>query len=52
MLRLVFNGKVSLSKNIGSNPFLPDSYIVCEHYNKHNGDFVHRYIVENYDVSK
>jgi hypothetical protein len=52
MLRLVFNGKVSLCKNIGSNPFLPDSYIICEHFNKNNGDFVHIYLLDNYDILK
>jgi hypothetical protein len=52
MLRLVFNGKVSLCKHIGANPFLPDSYIICEHYNKYNGDFVHKYMLDNYNILK
>ena len=29
MLKLMFNGKVSLCKTLGSNPFLPDSYVIC-----------------------
>lgn len=52
MLRLIFNGKVSLSKPFGSNPFLPDSYIICEHFNKQNGDFVHKYLLDNYNIFK
>jgi hypothetical protein len=45
LLKLIFNGKVSLCKTLGSNPFLPDSYIVCEYYNKTNGDIVHKYLL-------
>lgn len=52
MLRLIFNGKVTLCKPFGSNPFTPDSYIICEHYNKQNGEYVHKYLLDNYDVLK
>lgn len=50
MLRLIFNGKVALSKPFSSNPFLPDSYVICEHFNKQNGDYVHSYLLDNYNI--
>lgn len=51
-MKLIFGGKVSLTKPLGSNPFLPDCYLVCEYYNKQNGDVVHKYLLENYQLIK
>lgn len=45
LLKLLFNGKVSLCKPLGSNPFLPECYVTCEYYNKTNGDIIHKYLL-------
>lgn len=52
LLKLIFKGKVSLCKPIGSNVFLPDSYITCEYYNKTNGDIIHNYLLDHYHLLK
>ena len=49
LLKLIFV-KVSLAKTYGSNPFIPESYVICEYYNKKNGDFVHEQLIKNYHV--
>jgi hypothetical protein len=48
LLKLAFNGRVSLVKPVGSNPFTTESYVVCEYYNKENGDYIHQYLIDNY----
>ena len=49
MLKLVFS-KVSLTKTFGSNPFTPDSYLVCEYFNKSNGNSLHKHLIDNYHM--
>lgn len=34
MLYLIFDGKVTITKPLGSNMFTPDTYVICESYNK------------------
>lgn len=50
LLKLMFNGKISIVKTLGSNPFLPDSYVICEYFNKENGDIIHNFLLENYHL--
>jgi len=52
ILKIIFGGKVSLCKPIGSNPFLPDVYLICEHFYKQNGDIVYEYLMANYELLK
>lgn len=51
ILKLIFN-KVSIVKPLGSNPFLPNAYITCEHYYKEHGDIIHNFLLENYGILK
>ena len=48
LLKIVFNGKITLVKPYGTNPFTPESYLICEYFNSENGKKVHEYIMEKY----
>lgn len=49
LLKLAFN-RVYLHKSILSNPFSNDKYIVCEGFNKDNGQTISRFLLNNYDM--
>lgn len=46
---MAFN-RVSLHKNILSNPFSNDKFLICEGFNKDNGQAIAKFLLNNFET--
>jgi hypothetical protein len=44
---MAFN-RINFQKNIMSNPFSHDKYVICENFNKENGKIIAEYLINNF----
>ena len=47
LLKMAFN-RLNFQKNLLSNPFTHDKYVICENFNKDNGKAIAAYLYDNY----